>query len=387
MNTRSRSIRCFVSTLAVWTMVFIVSPSFAQIRKTPETSKGGEPQGELWQDVPAYFKFYPYPTFLVPDTKDEWTGTKREEVKKILLECLQEVPDRPANPEVKTLWREDRGGYFLEKIQFDNRVDSLVPGYVMIPKNLSIPAPAIIALHGHGSSKESVTIDAESSQKVGESLVAKGYIVAAIDSYFNGERLGTGPGGTGDDKRNQEHSFFKLHMWFGRNLWAMMLRDEQMLLDYLQTRAEVDQDRIGATGMSMGCTRAWWLAAIDERIKSIVGVACFTRYTDLIAHGNLRFHGIYYFVPNILKHFDTEAIFALIAPRPMLMLSGDQDGGAPVSGIEVLEKKVGEVYRLYEQPERFRSVIYKNTGHEYLPEMKEEMLAWFEKHLPVDSQE
>jgi hypothetical protein len=135
--------------------------------------------------------------------------------------------------------------------------------------------------------------------------------------------------------------------------------------------------------MSMGCTRSWWLSAIDDRVKAMVGVACFTRYTELIAHGNLRMHGIYYFVPGVFAHFDTEAIYALSAPRPMLMLSGDQDGGAPTDGIEVLERKVGQVYRLYGKADRFRSIVYKNTGHEYLPEMKQEMAAWFERHLPV----
>jgi hypothetical protein len=115
--------------------------------------------------------------------------------------------------------------------------------------------------------------------------------------------------------------------------------------------------------------------------QAIVGVACFTRYTELLAHGSS--YGIYCFVPGILKHFDSEAIYALTAPRPMLMLSGDQDHNAPPDGIEVLEQKVGAVYRLYGQPERFRSVLYKNTGHEYLPEMRAEMAAWFEKWLPV----
>ncbi len=67
----------------------------------------------------------------------------------------------------------------------------------------------------------------------------------------------------------------------------------------------------------------------------------------------------------------------------MLMLSGDQDGGAPTDGIEVLEKKLAAVYGLYGKGENFRSVLYRNTGHEYLPEMKDEMVRWFERHLPV----
>ena len=115
----------------------------------------------------------------------------------------------------------------------------------------------------------------------------------------------------------------------------------------------------------------------------MVGVACFTRYTELVALGNTRKHAIYYFVPGVLKQFDTEAIYSLIAPRPMLQLSGDQDGGAPLAGIETLERKLGQVYALYGKTDNFRSVVYKNTGHEYLPEMRDEMRAWFQKHLPV----
>jgi hypothetical protein len=97
--------------------------------------------------------------------------------------------------------------------------------------------------------------------------------------------------------------------------------------------------------------------------------------------GREEMHGVYYFVPGLLKHFDTEAVYALVAPRPLLMLSGDRDGGLPLDGIEVLEKKLGEVYRLHGRADRFRSIVYKNTAHEYLPEMQDEMLAWFEKHL------
>ncbi len=81
----------------------------------------------------------------------------------------------------------------------------------------------------------------------------------------------------------------------------------------------------------------------------------------------------------MLAHFDTEAIFAPVAPGPMLMLSGDQDGGAPTDGIGVLEAKLGEVYRLHGKAGDLRSVVYEKTGHEYLPEM----IAWLGKHLPV----
>src|SRR5690606_16481728 len=173
-------------------------------------------------------------------------------------------------------------------------------------------------------------------------LISNGFAGMAIDSYFNGERRGTGQAGTNERQNkgtDQEGSLFKLNLWFGRTLWGMQLRDEQIALDYLETRKEIDMERIGAQGMSMGSTRSWWLAAMDDRVKAVVGVACFTRYEELIAQRELKAHGIYYFVPGMLNHFDTEAVMALIAPRPFLALTGDSDVGSPVSGMKVLENK------------------------------------------------
>jgi hypothetical protein len=131
----------------------------------------------------------------------------------------------------------------------------------------------------------------------------------------------------------------------------------------------------------MGSTRAWWLAAIDERVKAVVGIACFTRYQDLIAQRYLRAHGIYYFVPGVLQHFDSEAVMGLIAPRPFLALTGDSDAGSPLSGIRILEEKLKACYELYDAGKQFRSIVYPDTGHIYTDEMKLEMLHWFERYL------
>jgi dienelactone hydrolase len=360
-----------------------VGPATAQDRVKPQSARGGEPQGKPWTEVPETFRDLELPDWPVPTDVQRWQKADAPKTRAVLIRLLGAMPPRPDPARVEVVSREEHDGYTLERFRFHNGVDAIVPGILLLPKGLKRPAPAVIGLHGHGSSKESVCTDEKHGQYVGPALARRGYVVAAIDAYFNGERISKGPAGRLDNAGGQEASLFKLYLWLGRTLWGMMLRDEQCLIDYLQSRPEVDKDRIGATGMSMGCTRAWWLAAIDERVKAIVGVACFTRYTELIAHGNLRKHGIYYFVPGVLEHFDTDAIYALVAPRPMLMLSGDQDGGAPTDGIEVLERKLGAVYQLFGKPACFRSVVYEKTGHEYLPEMKAEMLAWFERHLPA----
>ncbi len=133
--------------------------------------------------------------------------------------------------------------------------------------------------------------------------------------------------------------------------------------------------------MSMGSTRAWWLAAVDDRVACTVAVACLTRYQNLIAHGQLRAHGVYYFSFGLLKHFDTEGVLALIVPRPFLALTGDLDAGSPTDGVRVLADTTGRVYATVGAADRFRSVLYPDVGHAYTPEMRTEMLNWFNRWL------
>ena len=184
----------------------------------------------------------------------------------------------------------------------------------------------------------------------------------AIDACCFGERNGHGPGGPAETGRDGEMTASKFNLWVGRTLWGMMLRDDLMALDYLVSRPEVDARRIGVTGMSMGATRTWWLMALDERLRTGVAVACLTRYQNLIRHEALKAHGIYYFVPDLLTHFDTEAVVALLAPRPVLFMNGDQDGGSPVDGIRAIEAAVRPAYRLYGKDSEFQSIIYPGPG-------------------------
>lgn len=356
--------------------------------KVPAYSQSTDDQDPFWQDpwegVPEHYRNWTYPDFQFPENLSEWEK-ERLKVRETLTKLLGDIPPRPEQMNVKILFREEKNGYILEKFLIDNELDSWIPGYIAIPTNVKGKVPVILGMHGHGSSKDNIFgSDSDTAQDVLALLISNGFAVIAIDSYFNGERRGQGPAGNREmqeSRSDQELSQFKLNLWFNRSLWGLQIRDEQIALDYLASRPEIDMKRIGVEGMSMGSTRAWWLAALDERVKAVVGVACFTRYKELIEQRQLRAHGIYYFVPGILNHFDTEAIMGLIAPRPFLVLTGDSDVGSPLSGMKVLEKKLDTVYKLYDREKYFRSIIYENTGHVYTDEMKVEMLGWFMKHL------
>jgi len=336
-----------------------------------------------WDGVPTQYRNLPSGRLEIPSDLAAWTE-QRKRVKRIVVEALGDLPPRPSSPRVQTISVDQKDGYKIEKFRFDNGMGSEVPGYIAVPAQRVGKLPAILTMHGHSSSKENMFGYEPTSQDVAALLAKHGYVVLGIDSYFNGERKGTGPAGNLERQErgsDQEMSLFKLNLWLGRTLWGMMLRDEQIALDYLLSRPEVDASRIGAQGMSMGSTRAWWLGAIDDRVKAVVGVACFTRYEDLIAIRSLRAHGIYYFVPGILKHFDTEGIMALLAPRPFLALTGDSDAGSPPAGMRKLETILARFYKLYDKPDHFQSIIYPNTGHVYNDDEKSRMVAWFDRYL------
>jgi dienelactone hydrolase/lysophospholipase L1-like esterase len=332
--------------------------------------------------VPETYRHLKIGAFPIPAGADAWK-TQRPTVLRTVRESLGDLPPRPTPPRARIISRELRPGYTLERIALDNGVDGEVSALLLIPESRKGPVPAILWLHSSTPDKTQVIIPDTNggAESLGEVFVRAGYAVLAPDAYWHGDRVGTGPSGTAEIGRAEQEDLFKLNLWFGRTLWGMFVRDDQVALDYLCSRPEVDVSRIGATGMSMGSTRAWWLAAVDDRVAAVVAVACLTRYQNLITHGELRQHGVYYFANGLLKHFDTEGVLALIAPRPFLALTGELDAGSPADGVRALDRAVGGTYEALGGRDQFRSILYPEVGHAYTPEMRAEMLAWFKRWL------
>jgi dienelactone hydrolase len=326
----------------------------------------------------------PVPAFNAPVSKGAWEK-QRKQIRSTAIELLGKLPPRPKLPAVKTLSRDDRGDFILEKFEFDNQAGATVPGYLFLPKATNGKSPAILYCHWHGGQyivgKEEMLQAKHIPEPPGPALARRGFVVLGVDAYCFGERYTRGPGGPDEERREVELSASKFNLWVGRTLWGMILRDDLMALDYLASRPEVDPKRLGTIGMSMGATRAWWLMGLDERLRTGVPICCLTRYQSIIRNQLLKAHGIYYYVPNLLNHFDTEAIVALIAPRPVLFLDGDKDDTSPVDGIHHIDKAVRPVYRLYGKEDNFQNIVYAGQGHVYTAEMWAKTLAWFDEKL------
>lgn len=290
-------------------------------------------------------------------------------------------------PASEVLSREERGAYTMERIAFDNGAGATVYGYVLIPNGVALPAPAILYQHAHGGNyprgkNELFQPPGQLESAPGVALVEAGYVVLAIDAYAFGERRQQGPGGSRESGLDTEWALFKKLLWEGKTLWGQMVRDDLLALNYLLSRSEVDPARVGTTGMSLGGSRATWLAALDDRIRVAVPVAQMTRYRDFAAQGDFSLHSIYYYVPAILKHgIDMEGIVALTAPRAQRIIIGDADPLSPFAGVQTIIEAVRPVYALHGAEDRFQIDIYPGVAHAYTPAMFASMRAAFREWL------
>lgn len=306
-----------------------------------------------------------------PHTRAEWEAYVPS-ARAALRSLLGDLPPL-FTPHATITSREQREGYTLESLTFDNGAGATVYSY-LLPQHIPERAPAVLYHHLHGGKyelgKDELWVDSGIGMSRGEALVRAGFVVLAIDAYGFNQRQSQGPAGERERGGAVEQSLYKKFVWEGKTLWGMMARDDMLALNYLLSRPEVDPQRVGATGMSLGGSRTTWLGALDERLKVIIPVAQMTRYADFAATGNYNLHGIYYYLPGFLKSgLDMEILVSLAAPRTQMILIGDADPLSPIEGVRKVIDFARHVYSLYDAEERFTAKVYAGMGHQYTGEM------------------
>lgn len=284
----------------------------------------------------------------------------------------------PASPKVVST--EEHDLYTLQRLILDLNGIEPVPALLLIPKRLQRPAPGLLFIHWHagmyGLGKEQLLRGTNVQPAYAPVLAEMGVVTLAIDSWCFGERQHD------TDGRRGEEDAFKLMLWRGQVLWGMMMFDEFRALSYLAAREEVDRERLGVLGMSMGSTKAWWLAALDHRVGLTIDLCCLTDYESLIAAHGLSGHGVYYFVPSLLKQFDTTGINELIVPRPHLSVNGRKDALTPPAGVEKVREKLLPLYRQHGREEDCRIELF-DCAHEETPEMRSMIIDCLRRYLLV----
>jgi dienelactone hydrolase len=316
---------------------------------------------------------------------DETSRTSREEFisfqerrRKELWGLLGDLPWQHQAAKPKLLSTEKHEGYTLERLILDLNGVEPVPALLLIPDKRQTPAPGLLYIHWHGGmyglGKEQLLRGVDAQPAYAPVCVEKGLVTLAIDSWCFGERKHE------DDGKKGEEDTFKLMLWKGQVLFGMMMFDELRGLDYLGSRPEVDPQRLGALGMSMGSTKVWWLAALDPRIHLCLDVCCLTDYEELIKARALSDHAIFYYVPSLLKHFQTADINELIVPRPRLSVNGRLDPLTPPLGVEKVRNHLLPLYREYGREADCRIELF-DAAHVELPEMRKLILEWMDRYL------
>jgi len=292
-----------------------------------------------------------------------------------LYGLLGVLPDRQRPITSEKLREETRDGYVLEHWVFDLNGVEPVPAYVARPLDAAGRRPAVLFNHSHGGGYaigKREFVEGRSylqPEPYAQVLTRQGYVALCIDHWVFGARSHT-----------PEADMFKAMLWNGQVLWGMMVYDSLRAMDVLAARDDVDATRIGTLGMSMGSTMAWWLAALDERVRVTVDINCLTDMHTLLARKALSLHGLYYYVPSLLTHFTTTQINALIAPRAHLALAGTRDALTPVEGLDLIDRALTDTYTQMGHPERW-SLLRYDVEHQETPEGRAAVVAFLERFL------
>lgn len=301
-------------------------------------------------------------------------GSKNTQREK-LYALLGDLPPRDRPLSCQVLAERECEHYILEILLLDLNGIEGVPAYYAKPKVGADVRPTILYNHAHGGDyiqgKNELIENQRGLQKptYAQALTGMGYNVLCIDHWNFGERCG-----------KLESVLFKEMLWKGQVLWGMMVYDSIRTLDYLCARDDVDGSKIGTVGISMGSTMGWWLSALDERIACCVDLCCLTDFHALIEANGLEGHGIYYYVPRLLKEWTTAKINALIAPRPHLSLAGNHDLLTPPKGLDQIDAELQQVYADEGVPEAWKLIRY-GTGHQETFDMRQQTLGWLRRWL------
>jgi dienelactone hydrolase len=310
--------------------------------------------------------------------------------------------DRPKVPLAATSASSSEGEFSVERGRFQSEAKEAVPFLLYKPAGKEGRLPAVIVLHGTGGNKEGMAAHLKR-------LASAGMLALAIDARYHGERVPGGAHGAQEyneavirawregDPRKQEHPFYYDTVY---DLWRTV--------DYLQSRPDVDPKRIGMIGFSMGGIQTWFAAATDERIR--VAVPAIGVQSLRWSLENERWQGRAKtiqraheeaakdlgepevnakvcralwnkIVPGILDEFDCPQMLRAIAPRPLLIVNGENDPNCPLPGAKLAIAAAEDEYRKAKAEEHLKWDVAAGVGHQVTAPQMDMAVDWLKRWL------
>jgi dienelactone hydrolase len=309
----------------------------------------------------------------------------RPALRKKMEKAMGPLPgaDRKVPLDPKVVTEEKLDGYVRKKVTFAAEKGDRVPAWLLIPTaspdrkgGESAKRPAMLCLHQTIpiGKDEPVGLGKQDSKAQALHLVKRGYVCLAPDYPSFG-------GYTYDFKAAFDRGDYQSGTM--KAIWNNM-----RAVDYLQTLPEVDPERIGVIGHSLGGHNAMFTAAFDERLKVVVsscGFCSFARYYG----GNLKGWASDRYMPRIASEFGSDPkrmpfdftdVVACIAPRPFLAVAPVKDHNFDVQGVKDVIAAAGPVYEALGKADNLKAV-YPDAGHDFPADGRKTAYEFLDRHL------
>ena len=249
-----------------------------------------------------------------------------EALRQSVIAVLGAPPDpMPLQPEVLDVASEP--GYRREHIRYQVGLHDWAYAYVLIPESLERPVPAVFCHHRHRNDfsigkAEIVGLAGDGEPAIGVELVRRGYLVFAPDAIGFGERRSPESDGHAFDQAYNFHQL-ALRLLRGETLLRKVIWDVSRGVDYLETRPEVNPRAFGFIGHGYGGKMAIWSMALEPRFRAGVGHRGAITYRENVRRGDWL--QVEFIVPRLMQVADLYHILTLVAPRPFLLSTTDDD--------------------------------------------------------------
>ncbi|MBW3598741.1 MAG: dienelactone hydrolase family protein [Planctomycetes bacterium] len=292
---------------------------------------------------------------------------RRRQLRRWWIDFLRPPPRNESPPEFRVLEEDRDEGVLRQKIAYETAPGIEVEAYLIKPLNLSRPAPGVAALHStvDHTIRQPAGLEGAPEKAFGLKLAQRGVVTISPRNFLWPR-----------ESKIQAHQRAEAYLRRrpGSKGMAKMLHDSQVALEILANLPDVDPQRLGAVGHSLGAKEVLYLAAFDERVKAAVssegGVG--TTFSN--------WHDPWYLGDAIQKPgfgHEHHELLALAAPRAFLLVGGesaDGDRGWPYVNAAL------EIYRLYEEPPRL-GFYNHHKGHAVPPEAEERIYEWMTTYL------
>jgi dienelactone hydrolase len=288
----------------------------------------------------------------------------QQQLRTKLIELLGGFPEKAAL-HAQTLEVRDFPHYRREKFAFESQPGVGVIGYLLTPSGARSPYAPVVCVPGHGRGVDDIVgIDENGKDRTDKpgyehdfaiQVVEHGLAAVAIEPMAFGYRRDPITEKKGPNASACQPAAGSA-LLFGQTMIGWRVWDVMRTIDWIQTRPELDAQRVGCMGISGGGTCTQFAAALDTRIKAAFVSGYLNTFRDSIMSVS---HCIDNYVPGILNWAENYDVASLIAPRFFFSEGGDRDPIFPVAATRESFAKVKRAYEVFGVPDRAQQEIFE----------------------------